>query len=212
VTAMHEISPLANWQERFDAAADVSLQLRLRELPFLSQVLLRLDAQQPVAAAIQGALGLELPLHFGIYTRSGGLDACWLGPDEWLLVAPGGAAGGLVENVTRAAASAHHLVLDISANRTCIELRGTDARYVLAKGCHENTAKPNFSGCRVVQTLLAKVPVILQLQADEPVFRIFVRNSFAEYLARWLVDAAGEIRSARHHRLDALQAYFIAAR
>lgn len=212
MTAMHEISPLATWRERFDAVADASLQLRLRELPFLSQVLLRLDAQLPEAAAIQAALGLELPLHFGIYARSGDLDACWLGPDEWLLVAPAGAARELVESVTLAAGSAHHMVLDISANRTCIELRGADARYVLAKGCHEDTAKPNFSGCKIVQTVLAKVPVILQLRADEPVFRIFVRNSFAEYLAQWLVDAAGEIRSARHYQLDGLRTYFIAAR
>lgn len=212
MTAMHDISPLAGWLERFESAADASLQLRLRELPFLSQVLLRLDAQLPEASAIQQALGLELPLGFGIYTRSDDLDACWLGPDEWLLVAPSGAASRLVEVVTRAAGSAHHLVLDISANRTCIQLRGADARYVLAKGCHEDTAEPAFSGRKVVQTVLAKVPVILQLQADEPVFRIFVRNSFAEYLARWLIDAASEIRSARHHRIDTLQAYFIAAR
>jgi len=202
---MHDISPLAGWQERFDAAADTRLALRLRELPFLTQVLLRMDPQLAAANLFQQTLGLSLPPHFGFYTRASDLDACWLGPDEWLLVALPGGASTMVETITRTIGPAHHLVLDISANRTCIEMRGADARYVLAKGCHEDTSSAAFNGHRVVQTVLAKVPVILQLQTDDPAFRIFVRNSFATYLAQWLLDAAREIALARLHGLDGLQ-------
>lgn len=208
MTATYDVSPLAGWQPRFDAVADPSLKLQLRELPFLTQVLLRVDLQRPVAGAIQSALGLTLPPHFGQYTRSNELDACWLGPDEWLLTSSQGAAPSLIQTITHAAQGSHHMSVDVSANRTCIEMRGADARYVLAKGCHEDTSAEAFRGTRVVQTVLAKVPVILQLHSDAPAFRVWVRNSFATYIAQWLTDAGMEIVHARRHGFDSLQSRF----
>lgn len=208
MTVTPEISPLAAWQDRFDAFHDASVDLRLREVAFLTQVVLRAEPQSATATAIQQALGLHLPERFGAYTRAGDLDALWLGPDEWLLVAPPGAAASLPNTVAQAAGKTHHMLLDVSANRTCIEMQGADARYVLAKGCHEDLASPMFRGPRVVQTVLAKVPVILQLVSDAPVVRIFPRNSFAVHLARWLLDAAAEIGTARRHGHDHLQGRF----
>ena len=49
-------------------------------------------------------------------------------------------------------------------------------------------------GC-CAQTLLARAHVILQGRADG--FRVFVRASFADYLAEWLLDASLEERTAR---------------
>lgn len=199
------MSPLAGWRDRFDACSEASLDLRLHEAPFLTQILLRIDAQDPSAAAIQQALGVSLPMQFGTCTQAAELDVMWLGPDEWLLVAPQGAAERLLNAVAEAAGQAHYMVLDISANRTCIEMRGSDARYVLAKGCHDDLHAQVFTGRRCVQTLVAKVPVILQLKSDAPVIRLLVRNSFAAHLAQWLIDAAGEIVAARRHGHDELR-------
>ncbi|MQA76692.1 MAG: sarcosine oxidase subunit gamma, partial [Solirubrobacterales bacterium] len=42
------------------------------------------------------------------------------------------------------------------------------------------------------QTMLAKAQVVLQQLDDRPAYRVHVRASFAEYLARWLLDAAVE--------------------
>jgi sarcosine oxidase subunit gamma len=168
---------------------------------FLSQVLLRVDPQCPAAERIEAALNLQLPRRFGEYSRGGNGDVFWLGPDEWLLIAPPSRAAALLATIEAAAGGDHHQALDVSANRTCIELSGADARYVLAKGSHENTAPAAFAGQRVVQSLLAKVPIILQLHSEE-IFRVFVRNSFASYLAQWLLDAAKEIVHARRHGLD----------
>jgi sarcosine oxidase subunit gamma len=208
VTATSDISPLAAWQGKFAAFRDAAVDLRLREVPSLTQILLRIDPQSPGAATIRQALDIDLPDTFGTYTQSGDLDALWLGPDEWLLVAPPGAAAVLQTAVAQAAGQTHHMVIDVSANRTCIELRGADARYVLAKGCHEDFTARSFCGRRVVQTVLAKVPVILQLTADVPVFRVFPRNSFAAHLARWLLDASDELIAARCHGHDDLQGRF----
>lgn len=208
--AMHDISPLCGWQERFDTLAHASLALRVRQVPFLAQVLLRIDPLLPATKQIEHALGLQLPSRFGEYSRAGGIDACWLGPDEWLLIAPAASATAVVATIAAPAGQAHHMVLDISANRTCIELSGADARYVLAKGSHEDIAPAAFSGSRVVQTVLAKVPVILQVHSPAA-FRIFVRNSFAVHLARWLIDSASELIAARRHGVDALQERFGAA-
>lgn len=208
MTATSDISPLAAWQEKFAAFRDAAVDLRLREVPFLTQILLRIDPQSAAAATIRQSLTVDLPDTFGTYTRSNDLDVLWLGPDEWLLVAPPGSAASLQTAVAQAVGQTHHMVLDVSANRTCIEIGGADAPYVLAKGCHEDLAARSFCGRKIVQTVLAKVPVILQLAADEPVIRVFPRNSFAAHVARWLLDASDELIAARRHGHDGLQGRF----
>jgi sarcosine oxidase subunit gamma len=39
------------------------------------------------------------------------------------------------------------------------------------------------------QTLVARANVLLQQMDDAPTYRLFVRPSFAAYLAAWLADA-----------------------
>jgi sarcosine oxidase subunit gamma len=110
---------------------------------------------------------------------SGDRTALWLGPDEWLLVGPGPEpqAG---------------TVVDVSANRTTIELSGAKARDVLMKGCSLDLHPRAFGPSRCAQTALARTAIVLHQTTDEPAYRILVRCSFAEYLAEWLMDAASE--------------------
>lgn len=39
---------------------------------------------------------------------------------------------------------------------------------------------------------MCPTPISLQLENETPNFEIYVRSSFAEYLWRWIEDAAGE--------------------
>ena len=175
----------------------VSLPAGLRELAFFAQLDLRLDPADGVArAAVESVVG-DLPIEPN--TVHGGPDAAvlWLGPDEWLVVGPPGAAGEL-ETQLRAAvdgAGAHDAVaiVDVSANRTTLELAHPDARAILAGGCPIDLHPRVFGPGRCAGTIVARAGVILWQTAADPVptFRLLVRPSFSSYLATWLSDAIG---------------------
>jgi sarcosine oxidase subunit gamma len=153
-----------------------------REVAFLALLNLRLH---PSLAA---RVPLALPPAPDTWTAGGGREALWLGPDEWLLVgAPGSAAATLAE-LEAALDGLHRSVVDVSANHAVVELAGGARLDLLAQGCgldlHPRSWRPG--GC--AQTLLARVPVLLQERAGAT--RIFVRPSFAGYLADWLAVAA----------------------
>jgi sarcosine oxidase, subunit gamma len=87
--------------------------------------------------------------------------------------------------------------VDVSAQRTTIRLRGTHARDVLAKGCSIDLHPREFRPGEAVQTILGQAAVVLvALSEDATDYRILVRSSFAQYLAAWLLDAAGEFTAA----------------
>jgi len=115
-------------------------------------------------------------------------DVLWLGPDEWLVL------GGREEDYPDAAA-----VVDVSANRVCLELSGDDVEDVLAQGCTLDLHPSVFASGRCAQTLLARAQVIPHRTSEES-FRIFVRPSFAPYLRAWLEDALTSPRSSLHPR------------
>ena len=91
-------------------------------------------------------------------------------------------------------------ITDVSAARTVIEMAGAHARLVLAKGCPLDLHADSFGPSQSAQTLLAKARVLVHCVDTRPAFRLFVLDSFASYLADWLIDAASEC--AASCRLD----------
>ena len=189
-------SPLAHTADRLAAATRAcSGTVRLAELPFLTQLDIRLDAKGPAADAVGLAVGAPLPLEPNTVVRAGDLTVLWLGPDEWLLVGPPGTQGDL-ENGIRAVTEAEHVsVTDVSAQRTTLLVTGPRARDLLAHGCALDLHPRVFGPGRCAQTTLARTQVVL-VARDEPRagFWILVRSSFAGYLTDWLLDAATEYR------------------
>jgi sarcosine oxidase, subunit gamma len=188
-------SPLDGFADRLAAAGDVPEAIRLAEAPFLTQLTLRVAPGSAAAGAAARALGTPLPATPNTTAACGEIEVLWMGPDEWLVVAPSGAQG-LAERLERAVAAGHGTVVDVSAQRTAIDVAGADARDVLRKGCALDLHPRAFGPGRCAQTLLARAQVILVARTDEPAYRVFVRASFAEYLAEWLLDAAAEYRGA----------------
>lgn len=127
-------SPAAAFAARFEAAS-AGGGLRLAEIPFLTQINLRVDPKSPAAERIGTAIGVPLPVEPGTVAGGGDLEVLWLGPDEWVLLAPDGAAPGLVARLTEAAGGEHVSVVDVSAQRTTLVVAGDRARDVLAHGC-----------------------------------------------------------------------------
>lgn len=178
-----------------------SPDLRIAELPFLTQVDLRVEPGSGTAADIARALGVPLPAEPGTSASIGGevppsgaamsgTRVLWLGPDEWLVVAPPGDTG-LEARLRAAAGTGHAAVTDVSAQRTVLLVTGPRTRDLLSHGCALDLHPRAFGPGRCAQTTLARAQVVLARgEGDE--FHIFVRSSFAGYLAAWLLDAAGE--------------------
>lgn len=165
----------------------------IEELPFLGQISLRLDPQGQAAKEAGVALGFALPLEPGTTGRDGATCAMWLGPDEWLVACPASERSTVEASLRGALDDESIAVVDVSAQRTALRISGPSARDLLAHGCALDLHPSVLTEGRCVQTMLARAQVILI--ADDVLrseFRVFVRSSFAEYLALWLIDAAHE--------------------
>jgi sarcosine oxidase, subunit gamma len=148
------------------------------EIPFLTMVNVRVAPTGPAAGRISARLGGPLPVIPGSVVQAGDRHILWLGPDEWLVVGPDG--GDVLPDEPGAS------IVDVSANRTTIEVRGRD---LLEHGCTIDLHPRAFHAGRCAQTTIARTQVILWQTSDDPVYRLLVRASFAAYLADWLVDA-----------------------
>ena len=108
-----------------------------------------------------------------------GVNALWLGPDEWLVV--GGADA--VRDAWEGSAS----IVDVGASRAVLDLGGPGVRDLLLKGSSLDLHPSKWASGACAQTMLAKAPVLLQQRQD--VTRIFVRPSFTDYLLEWFLAA-----------------------
>lgn len=187
----------------------------LKELPFLTMVGIRAAPGTPSADAVTEVARVDLPEACGRVTGNlSDVAVVWLGPDEFLVVAgdeitdvPGldtrsdRDPGALATLATHPLAQKLAGVLaerelpgqavDVSANRTTLELSGPSARAVLEKGCHVDLHPRSFGPGTAVSTLLGPVPVVLW-QTGEQTYRLLPRASFADYTVRWLLDAMRE--------------------
>lgn len=189
-------SPLGHLDDELRRASQPGT-VRLVEWPFTTMVSIRVEAGSPAGGRIESALGTPLPRRAGQTTRTGAHDTLWLAPDECLVVSL--AEPGLAERLQRAAADGegNAQVVDVSANRTVLELGGPRARAVLEKGCPVDLHPRSLTDGTAVATTLARVPVILW-KTHETTFRILPRASLAAYVAAWLVDAMQEFAPAGH--------------
>ena len=173
----------------------VRLPARVRELPFLAQLDLRADPSDAgLMARLTTAIGARPPTepNTAVVSDDGSRHVLWLGPDEWLIVAEPDTGPALEAAVRDAIGDGRGAVVDVSANRTTLSISGPRARELLAFGCSIDLDERRFKPGMCVQTLLARANVIIVPvgPAVEPAFRVFVRPSFAAYLAAWLTDAA----------------------
>jgi sarcosine oxidase, subunit gamma len=153
--------------ERRSPLAGWSLErngVRLRELPLLAQISVR-SAASPPAPALR------------------------LGPDEWLIVGERGQETDILVRLQQAMADQRAQILDATASRTTVEISGAGATELLSKGCGLDLHPRIFLPGHAAPTILARTGVILHLIDAAPVWRVFVRASYARYLRDWLTTA-----------------------
>ena len=183
-------SPLADYRERFIAlSAATRGEMLVREVPYLSQINFRADPNDAVTMQrLVSTLGFALPVVPNTTTSRGDRRALWLGPDEWLVVGLDGQREILGQALRDGLNGTVGSVVDVSANRTMLEVGGPKARELLSHGVPIDLDARTFGPGRCAQTLLAKAQVVIERHGDEP-FHLYVRSSFAHYAAEWLLDA-----------------------
>ena len=177
-----------------DLASASGAAIRLEVLPPRAVLNVRGPATVEFAGAVAAVSGQSPPLEPNRRIGTGDLAAIWLGPDEWLLVAPDGASLHVEQELRNAMADEPWVsVVDVSHNYSTLRLSGPRVRELLAKGCALDLHGSCFTAGDCAQTLLAKTRVLLCAVDDG--IELWMRNSFAAYTVRWLLDAAAEFQA-----------------
>ena len=134
---------------------------------------------------------IELPFEPNSWSAlsAGGREALWLGPDEWLVVGPAGSQVAIVGDLDAKMDGVHRSVVDVSANRGAFDLTGAERHDLLGQGCGLDLHPRSWRAGLCAQTLMGRVPVILQERDDAT--RVFVRPSFAAHLFAWIDATRG---------------------
>ena len=181
-------SPLDGFFDEFAADRADGSAVVITERPGLGYLNIRCG---PGDAGLAGAaLPFPLPTEPNATAEASGTAALWLGPDEWLVVTAPDAQLELAASLGRALSGAHSAVTDVSGGLTTIAVSGPASREVLARGCTLDLHPASFGAGDCAQTLIAKAGAVVRPVGDPAAYDLIVRSSFAEYLARWLLDAA----------------------
>jgi sarcosine oxidase, subunit gamma len=186
-------NPLEQWTEALGGLPET---VQVVPKPFIPMIDLRLDPADPAADDVGRYLGVDLPTTPSTWVETDRVQVIWLGPDEWLVTSSFHTAQEL-EVGLREAVSGRGAVVDVSGQRTTLWLTGENARDVLAAGCAVDLHPRVFRSGAAAQTLLGLTSVVLLALDDTGTsYYIHVRSSFAQYLAKFLLDAAIEYANA----------------
>ncbi len=149
----------------------------------------RLDALRD---AVKRAYGVGLPAPG---TREEGRDIAlvWNGPDHWLAVTERG-RGRDLEQELKSIVTGLASVTDQSDGRVVIQISGTRARDVLAKGVPVDLHPRVFGPGAVAITHASHIGVVLWQLDAAPTYELAMFRSYAHSFADWLAHAAAEFR------------------
>jgi sarcosine oxidase, subunit gamma len=177
---MRDLSPVR-------AVPEVVAGRNVHQLPPAARLVLRGGAEMRRAAS--DALGLPLPAEACRAELHGERAALWLGPDEWLLIAPVADGEALAALLSAALESLPHSVVAVGHRQTALAVKGPDAETLLASGCALDLNERAFPVGMCTRTMLGKAEVVLW-RTGEQAFRIEVWRSFAAYVSQFLAEAA----------------------
>ncbi len=193
---LRQESPLAGVLSSTAAEDAGSPGVVLSERPFLGYVNLRGDAEDATfLAAVEGVLGVALPLDPNIIAEGEDFTVCWMGPDEWLIILRPGGQTQCASDLRQALGELHASAVDTTGGYTLVNVAGARKRELLAKGCTLDLHPRSFSPGQCAQTNLGKAGVLLiprggSFEAES--FDVIVRRSFADYLGIWLKHSGRE--------------------
>ena len=174
---------------------------RIEEKPFLGYLNLRgRPTHTGFVAGMIKALGVEAPTEPNTVIDAGDKRIYWLGPDEWLVVTPVGQQQKVGDALRKALQGVFSSVVDNSSGLTMIHVTGENAGALLATDCPLDLHPREFKPGQCAQTRLAKAGMTISPlgkgsgagpgSESGAGFEVIIRRSFADYLLRWLQDAA----------------------
>ena len=143
-------------------------------------------------------LNIILPTEPNTSSSSEKLTAIWLSPDEWLIFS---------NNITEKDNNSYELekilynnisknsfgsVTDVTDQFVLVNLKGNKIFDLFQNGSPFNFNNFQNKKSAVIQTILAKIDVIIQ-NKDKNNVNLFVRRSFSQHLYSWMDDAASRL-------------------
>ena len=165
----------------------VTASLAVWGLPPAARYVLR--GGPAVRSAAQAALGFAVPESACRAGGDGERAALWLGPDEWLLIAPLRFDSALPAMLQHALSQLPHSLVDVSHRQTALAVAGEQAATLLAAGCPLDLDESAFPTGMCTRTMLAKAEIALW-RTGALEFRIEVWRSFAAFVSQFLAEAA----------------------
>lgn len=161
----------------------------LKTLPPMARFVFR--GRPAAVAAFAAPFGAPLPEKCGGVSQSDGRTALWLGPDEWLILAPEAETVSLGAAIEKALAGLPHSLVEVSHRQLALEISGPKAATVLNCGVPQDLDLASFPVGTVSRTVLNKAEIVLW-RTGETTFHIEVWRSFAPYLWGILLEARRE--------------------
>ncbi|HUY84222.1 MAG TPA: sarcosine oxidase subunit gamma family protein [Steroidobacteraceae bacterium] len=120
----------------------------------------------------------------------GARASLWLGPDEYLLIAPTEpGAAALIAQLTAAIGALPHALVDVSHRQVAFEIHGPQAARILNGACPLDLEESRFPVGACTRTVFAKAEIVLWRTHAEA-FRVEAWRSFARYVAELLAEIA----------------------
>jgi sarcosine oxidase subunit gamma len=152
----------------------------------MARFILRGDAE--AARLAGGALGVTVTGTALAAAREGARAALWLGPDEWLLLAPASEEETLAQSLISALATVPHALVSVGHREIAADLSGPRVTDVLNAGCPLDLDVSAFPVGMCTRTVLAKAQIVLWRTGLE-VFQLHVWRSFFPYVQDFLIEA-----------------------
>jgi sarcosine oxidase subunit gamma len=142
----------------------------------------------PATAVAQG-FGTALPDTCRA-SVAGERAALWLGPDEWLLIAP--EDDSFTNELSAALFGIPHALVDVSHRTAAMLVNGPYAALLINHGCPLDLSAAAFPVGMCTRTVFEKAEVILW-RIETQTFRIEVERSFAPYVCGLLAEIREEL-------------------
>ena len=170
----------------FDSFAATAAAASVKALPPAARFSFR---GRPAAIDAAGAaFGVALPREACRAALAGDRAALWLGPDEWLLLAPDGTSASIRAAFAESVAPLPHALVDISHRNCAVEIAGPKAEDLLNTGCPLDLTPGAFRVGMCARTLLGKAEIVLWRIAPDR-FRLETWRSFCAYAWKYLEEA-----------------------
>jgi len=165
---------------------DADKDATIRPLPRAAQFIFR--GAEPAARQAGEVFGVTFPFAPCGANRQSDRAALWLGPDEWLLIAPAYQETSIEAEFATALAGTPHAFVCVGHRNVAMSIEGFRAAEILNAGCPLDLDETVFPVGMCTRTVLAKAEIILWRTGPQD-FTIGVWRSFAPYVRDFLIEA-----------------------